>query len=479
MSTTIAIRFPWGRYHSTPWGRNANEGAVDWPPSTWRLLRSLYSVWKTRAPELDEVLVHEVLAGLAGAPGYVVPPFSVAHTRHYMPDRSGGTDKAFDTWVTVPQDADVLLCWPVDLDSSHREVLTELLDLLPYLGRAESVCEARLLSSDEVPDSVVLLPATVDDPRERVRVLLPALPLDVEKLTARTTAVRAQKRLDPPGSTWVDYPKPDPVQSDSRRGTRKAEVSALRWRIATGALPARTAALSMTTALRGGVLKTLTDAFGDGSSPPNVHGKGDDGLPLVGHGHAHFLAYTSDPDTTGPSRLDTLVMWIPGKVDEDELAPLRNFSELRARSHPRDFRDCRLGLEGVGSLESVAPELVGWAGDLGGSRTWETYTPFAPPRHGRKNRAWWDHVEKDVHRELQVRGFPAPSSVVPLAEHQAALKPPGGWLDFRRNRPDRERLRDARRATGVRLVFDEPVSGPIAIGALSHFGLGLFLPTSR
>ena len=30
---TIGIKFPAGRYHATPWGRNVNEGVVEWAVS--------------------------------------------------------------------------------------------------------------------------------------------------------------------------------------------------------------------------------------------------------------------------------------------------------------------------------------------------------------------------------------------------------------------------------------------------------------
>jgi len=28
----IELEFPAGRYHANPWGRNVNEGEVEWPP---------------------------------------------------------------------------------------------------------------------------------------------------------------------------------------------------------------------------------------------------------------------------------------------------------------------------------------------------------------------------------------------------------------------------------------------------------------
>lgn len=47
----ISLTFPAGRYHATPWDRHVNEGAVEWPPSPWRLLRSLVAVWKRTLPD--------------------------------------------------------------------------------------------------------------------------------------------------------------------------------------------------------------------------------------------------------------------------------------------------------------------------------------------------------------------------------------------------------------------------------------------
>jgi CRISPR-associated protein Csb2 len=50
MPATLALRFPLGRYHATPWDRSANEGTTEWPPSPWRLLRALVATWYTRCP---------------------------------------------------------------------------------------------------------------------------------------------------------------------------------------------------------------------------------------------------------------------------------------------------------------------------------------------------------------------------------------------------------------------------------------------
>ncbi|WP_164990903.1 type I-U CRISPR-associated RAMP protein Csb1/Cas7u [Streptomyces sp. GZWMJZ-114] len=110
---TLALRFPWKRYHATPWGHFVNEGAVELPPSLWRILRALYSTWKGRCPDLDADQVHQVLTRLSSPPTYRIPPHHLSHSRHYFPDsthRSGssaGTDLALDAFAALGGDATI------------------------------------------------------------------------------------------------------------------------------------------------------------------------------------------------------------------------------------------------------------------------------------------------------------------------------------------------------------------------------------
>src|SRR5438477_2922399 len=107
MPVIIRLQFPGGRYHGTPWGRHVNEGVPEWPPSPWRLLRALVAVWKRTCSDLSEQQVQRVLEPLLSPPRFHLPPFRVAHTRHYMPlgNKSpkelvgGGTTLVFDTFV--------------------------------------------------------------------------------------------------------------------------------------------------------------------------------------------------------------------------------------------------------------------------------------------------------------------------------------------------------------------------------------------
>src|ERR1039457_979841 len=107
----IEPQFPAGRSHATPWGRHVNEGAVEWPPSPWRLLRSLIATryLKARA-EVSEETLRACIASLAAqSPYYYLPKATNGHTRHYLPIIEGKnekTTKVFDTFIQLdPNDA--------------------------------------------------------------------------------------------------------------------------------------------------------------------------------------------------------------------------------------------------------------------------------------------------------------------------------------------------------------------------------------
>src|SRR3954471_11910160 len=139
--TGIALRFPAGQFHATPWGRHVNEGVPEWPPSPWRLLRALVAVWKRTCRELPEEQVRRILTTLASPPRFHLPPHRVAHTRHYMPwEKKGPLDRTlvFDTFVSVSRKEPLYINWPDGKLSLDDEVgLRRLAGNLSSLGLAE------------------------------------------------------------------------------------------------------------------------------------------------------------------------------------------------------------------------------------------------------------------------------------------------------------------------------------------------------
>jgi CRISPR-associated protein Csb2 len=406
-----------------------------------------------------------------------------------MPDNTNGTDKVLDGFIVVEPSADVVIEWEVDLDPAETDALRILADRLGYLGRAESVCEGRLLDDSEQSGNTTSFearPATQGEgPTEAL--LVSNSPFDESALTATTTMVRRGRQIDPPGASRVRYlvpPVTKPLLVTHR--PRPTAPTAVRFAMVGVALPSETLAVAICDRLRQAALSRFGELTGGGASRV-LAGKSTDGQPMQGHGHAHYLAFTSD--VRNWPRLDTLVVWAPDGLEGDELAALARITALRPLSRAADFREMSLGVEAVGDVSSIAPELVG---QPGGHRVWESYTPFAPPRHPRKGQ-WMEWLEPEIRRELAVRGWPdgvvEQVQVAPLVETDARRlvsghtlgAPAGGWMDFHRFRRSKgEGLRDARWSYGVRLVFPEPVGGqrgePLSLGALSHFGLGLFLP---
>ena len=299
----ISLTFPAGRYHATPWGRHVNEGAVEWPPSPWRLLRALIATWKRTLPDLPQEQVEPILRTLAGSlPVFELPPASTGHTRHYMPWHKKRKPPApinrtlvFDTFVVVPRDVPLVILWPdISLDSHQRDTLGAILHNLNTLGRAESWCEARLSSKAE-PESanghMIAAPlngAESGAEREIVRLLCPdpdAAFADSHVVTITTKTVGRGKNKqtkeerstiydptwnlcmetlqlhkerwsDPPGSQWVQYTRPrdcfkiEPAERTRARSQARPCIQVARYALDSTVLPLVTETLPVAEAAR-------------------------------------------------------------------------------------------------------------------------------------------------------------------------------------------------------------------------------------
>lgn len=477
MTVELVFRFPLGRYHATPWGENTNEGGVEWPPSPWRLLRALYATWRSRVPDLEPDVVLAVLDRLAEPPEFTLPKHALSHTRHYLPDpgfkRGVNTDrsKVLDAFVSVAPTDELVIRWDTELDQAERDMLSTLADHLTYLGRAESICDvtARFTASQGVAPPYRVL--TDEDPATSIALLAPRRPLTESALTVTTTYVRSSsKRREPPDTHRLRYarPIPGPQVQVHRRPTIAADtVTAVRWSLAARSRPSKYAAVAWADSLRQAVFSKYGGA--EKRQPPSVlSGKFPDGqLTNTQHRHVHWLAF-GDPHGR---LLTTLVAWAPGgftgsdpaTIDEEVLDAMANVRFLRARL-TREVRSCALGLEGWGRAEDIVPELAA------PSRRWVSYTPFAPSRHRHKNSGDDARFYTDaIATELSWRGLDANLPSVNVLDGR-------DWHHFRRHRLNKERLKNARRVVGLELVFPDPINGPLALGALSHFGLGLFMP---
>ncbi len=472
MSTALLLNFPLGRYHANPWGQHVNEGVVEIPPSPWRLLRALYAVWQTRVPELPESVVHGLLARLAEPPTFAVPRHTIAHTRHYYPDSKDGTDRTFDAFAVFQPSKPLAALWPFDLPSDERAAFSRLASSLPYFGRADSICEATVVDDWLPGDYEVWLPVDVAEsisPEARATAVLgPEIPLAVDTLLARPVDVRKGGLLFPAGSRFVGYvcSAEHPRRRTSARSSAPAPT-AVRFTVMQAARPSDTDAVIYTDLLRQAALNKVGAALKklgtDQKERPRTQlgGRETDESPMEGHQHAHYLPMFEN------RRLSGLLVWTPASLDQRELDSVCDVRELRS-SWNKEWR-LHVRVSGVGTVREVAPDL------LGAARTWRSVTPYVPSRWpGRRSGP--EFVGDEVQRDLGHHGKHVATSVRPFRERD--------WREFVRYRPSRRFARSSpqgqanRAGCFVELTFDEPESGPIALGHLSHFGLGLFEPVA-
>ncbi len=196
MSAIIGIKFIAGRFHATPWDRQVNEGATEWPPSPWRILRALVSAYyrMPEAPDRSDLL--PLFSRLSESlPKYILPPSTSAHTRHYMPVWKEGkatTAKIFDTFVALEKEAEVIVAWQaVELSAAERQLLENLCRHVSYLGRAESWVEMTLRETCSQEFNVVPIEKSGEEncQGERVKVLAPLTGEGLEGFRAALTAL--------------------------------------------------------------------------------------------------------------------------------------------------------------------------------------------------------------------------------------------------------------------------------------------------
>lgn len=471
MPTTLVLRFPWGRYHATPWGRHVNEGAVELPPSPWRLLRALYAVWRTRAPELDDDTVHALLARLAEPPTFHVPRHGISHTRHYYPDmvhRSGAasTDRTLDAFAVFERDAELGVQWSFELATVQRAALERLAGSIPYFGRADSLCSA-LLATDWEPGPhdtwrPLDVAESVADDAAVTSVLAPDLPLQLDALLARPVDVRKGGLLFPAGTHLLAYQRHRQAPRLRPQPRRRGELpTAVRFSVLQAGLPPQTDSLIYTDLLRQGALNKLGGLRPE-RARTQLGGRTADDKPLEGHGHAHYL-----PLITEDRRVSGLVVWVPNGLPDDELKALTNVDRLFTPANP-DWR-LIIRVAGIGTAAQAAPELVAERP----ASTWRSVTPFTPSRYPKRHAGQLDYLRTEVADELRNRKLPTLRALTSLDEE---------WQPWRRYRPSARMRRDprqgqaTRRSAFLRIELVEPTCGPLALGHLSHFGLGLLVP---
>lgn len=434
----IQFQFPTGKLHATPWGRHVNEGAVEWPPAPWRILRALLAVWRNKSPDTSENEIRSLIDALSELPSYALPSVSQGHTRHYLPT-SAKPALVFDTFLVIPKTERIVICWPnAEIEQSQRVLLKSLLQGLNYFGRAESWVEADLL--DEFTGELNAVPLSGSEhvcgaELERVlavesseqfakwrsanlgqrlqskleekqqKAIQKGKPADKIKLSAReqqaietsipddilsalqaeTNALRKAGWNRPPGSRFVEYVRPatefSPRQRVSAGHQQSGQLPVIaRYAVVGKVVPRLTDAIRIGERVRTFVMgcskRVNGEKLGEWTTSPVFAGKNADGSQMVqSHSHAHYLCESIGSS----SQITHLNIFAPLGFNATDQEALANFS----RTWGDAGHDLQFVLLGIGQPEDFGgfAEASGKSLTMARTCVWESRTPYVPSRH--------------------------------------------------------------------------------------------------
>ncbi len=439
------------------------------------------------------------------------------------------TALVFDAWAHLG-DGTITMQWDCALSPGEIGELSALLSCLNYLGRSESWVEAELVPPglaptqpahpdhwDALPDAPGLRPGPAWE-----QVLLMAPVPDADYLAWRTSAAdkalsafplpptpaKPSKKLlrdrelavspFPPtlldcltkdSAWWKQHRWPQPLGARKVVYWRRANSLDLQAPPANAAaspspVPCMLLALTTPSGSRSALpplTRTLPQAelfhqaiisrAGHGSPVhcPELTGCDESGAPLQsGHQHAHILPLDLDLDR----RLDHVLIYAPMGLGPAAQQAIRS---LRRTWTKGAVGELQLALAAWGPLSLLAslppplgPSLRRLLGPSGGSRSWQSATPFLPPRFLKSRGP--NSLAGQVNAELLSRGLPPALSVELLPALPDAL----AMRHFVRRRRRGGPPPPADQPYFLKLHFADPVEGPLCLGYASHYGLGLF-----
>jgi CRISPR-associated protein Csb2 len=522
----LELRFLAGRYHATPWGRHVNEGAVEWPPSPWRIVRALIATWYLKARR-DEEISERTVRALADAllsqpPVFRLPRATTAHTRHYMPYNEGKnekTTKIFDTFVQLSEHDAILVAWDVALPPQQLAALQTLAGRLGYFGRAESLVEARVLEGITAiePNAVpltegALLPAKT----ELVRLLAPMTPVgyktwrtdflsaiappasgnksDKKKakaseapddlfsaLHADTGELQAAGWNLPPGALYVNYIRPKNAfapATRSRAPRSGPQPIVARYAVVSAVAPSITTAVSVAARMHDALCKWSDQGKGRATVFTGLDG---DGKPSTDHRHAHIFCEANG----SRDAVTHITIWATMGFDEAACLALRRLNKVWGHGG----HDIRLVLHGIGGMDAFK-ECPLFAVQKP-AKVWRSFTPFVSTRHAKTFRdgrpkmdaSGWQ-VGSGAHDLLRLLALHPQGTAATIKQCDERERPFQFGsrhlrsLQFQTIRHDGGGNRGKGSGNAFIITFPEPVVGPLAFGYGSHFGLGLFMPVS-
>ena len=489
---TLGIRYLNG------WAMAAADGAhkvrAEWPPHPDRVFMALAAAWFETDMDGDE---GEALRWLEALPppgiaasdatkrsrGHSYVPVNDARVSKTIPDTQAllkqigyskklAKLKAAGLWVlpehrsrrprgfpvALPHDPTVHLVWKDSMPTTHLRALERLTAKVTHIGHSASLVQAWIAARDDIT------------------------------LTWEPTGGLAVHRLRVPWRGRLDglaraYPRrPQPGRWQGYGSAKKpTSRSVSRSVFSPGLLvfPLRgkrfplQSTLKMTRALRGLLMKECPD-----KPPPEwFSGHGADGSPTV-KPHLAMVPLPFVDAEHADGRIMGLAVILPVGIDESDagrcLEPVLFAPDTGLPREHRLFagRWLECGLEyDTRDRPPWNLDARAWTGGERGSRVWASVTPVVLNRHF-KGPDMWTRAAESLKDACAHIGLPGPREV---RMHPVSLV---AGVPHARDFPRLVRKRDRGRRSHnhVVLEFDEPVRGPVLLGAGRFRGYGLFRP---
>ena len=447
------------------------------------------------------------------------------------------TTLVFDAFVRLPGGSRLIAAWPrVTLEPEPFALAADLAQAVGYLGRAESwtECEAlaewdgaancRPLDGRADGDPVRLLapldPATyaaerlriMDDIKRQIRATARQPPTQRKLDNDLDKALRSKGRrahtlperlvdalaLDtadyqdrgwsrPPAAREVVYtraPEAAPGVVPRRLGRRRPAPNrhnlptVARFLLAGRPLPriedtVRIGELMRRAALaRFGWRQDESTGRRVAKAPWEISGRDGDGKPLQNPSHVHAFWLPEDAD--GDGWIDHVSVLIASGMNDGVRGALDRITRLwLAPKHreqdeapePGSVKEWRLALEGFGK----PADFAGGARIFAASRRWRSVTPFLASGHLKAS-----GYAGEVRRLLKRRGVDVTGVRVDELKTIEVGGTPRRAIHFHRFRSRGREVQPDAAGALLDVVLPEPLTGPLAIGYGSHFGLGLF-----
>lgn len=478
MAVVLSISLVTNLYGANPWNTAHIEGKVEYPPSPWRVLRSMLAGYYL-CPEPPSALVSALYKLSQVHPNFYLPATTYTQHRYYRKDQTNdenlykGGRKVIEPALRFhPEDNAIWVSFPgVALSLEEEAAIVQVLPYCRYLGRSEYLADWQLAEPEQMPEAnatprsdgttLVLSPVGGQTPDELI-----------QHLNSSPQLLRHELRIDAiPGSEWVSYSVDLPSRLNIQESVRPTYPNNARFQLVGVALPRKEDCLMWAERLHQTLVKKCpTSTF---------TGKDEQGEPLRS---AHAYVY---PEFDRRGYITHLNCYKALGFDPEEALALLKTEFLWGK-------DGRIAL----ILESLTAQGV-----YQPSRFWRSATPFFlslyPKFRKGKARLLAETEFQDCGAEHQtLRSLLSlhfgvdPHSIAysqdgerlcakvqnsPVAWCERTVVFPE-WYRWRSVRKSGKNLRGAAEGFQVEIELTVPFTGHLSIGYGEYFGLGMLAP---